>query len=107
MAGKEPGQGAREQQTLLAAAGRTAGGGKGGSKRLKIDKSLVKFIDMPVAPLQTIDNAARLTGMSRCFIRKGCRDGSIPCVMSGNRYMVHLPRFLELLDRMSKEGSNA
>lgn len=57
-----------------------------------------------IAPLQTIENTARLTGASRYFIRNGCRDGTIPCIKSGTKYMVNLPLFLEMLDRMSKEG---
>lgn len=57
-----------------------------------------------IAPLQTIENTARLTGASRYFIRNGCRDGSIPCIKSGTKYMVNLPLFLEMLDRMSKGG---
>ena len=57
-----------------------------------------------IAPPQTIENTARLTGASRYFIRNGCRDGTIPCIKSGTKYMVNLPLFLEMLDRMSKEG---
>ena len=71
---------------------------------MTIDKPRIKFLDMPVAPLQSIDNTARLTGASRFFIRNGCRDGSIPCIKSGSKYMVNLPLFLEMLDRLSKEG---
>lgn len=69
---------------------------------MKIERPAVKFPDMPVAPLQSIDNTARLTGASRFFIRNGCRDGSIPCIKSGSKYMVNLPLFLEMLDRLSK-----
>lgn len=72
---------------------------------MKIDQSNVKFVDMRVAPLQSIDNTARLTGASRFFIRNGCRNGSIPCIKSGSKYMVNLPLFLEMLDRLSKEGN--
>lgn len=71
---------------------------------MKIDKPPVKFVDMPVAPLQDIDNTSRLTGASKYFIRNGCRDGSIPHIKSGSKYLVNLPLFLEMLDRMSKEG---
>lgn len=60
-----------------------------------------------MAPLQDIDNTARLSGMSRCFIRKGCRDGSIPCVMSGNKYMVNFPMFMEMLNSASRKAVNA
>lgn len=72
---------------------------------MTIDKPSLKFVDMPVAPLQDIDSTARLTGLSRWYVRKGCKDGSIPCIKSGSsKYMVNLPLFLEMLDRLRKEG---
>ena len=41
----------------------------------------------------SIQKAAQLTGLSQYFIRNGCRAGSIPHIMSGNRYKVDLLRF--------------
>ncbi len=73
---------------------------------MKIERPSVKFVDMPVAPLQGIDDTARLTGASRCFVRNGCRDGSIPCIKFGNKYMVNLPLFLEMLDAQSRGNVN-
>lgn len=73
---------------------------------MKIERQPVKFVEMPVAPFQGIDDTARLTGASRCFVRAGCRDGSIPCVKFGTKYMVNLPAFLEMLDEQSRNGLN-
>ena len=34
-------------------------------------------------PFQKIEDAVRTTGLSAYFLRHGCRNGSIPCVRSG------------------------
>lgn len=59
------------------------------------------------APFQTIDNASRITGMSRDFIRKGVRNGRIPFIRSGgangnSAYMVNVPLFLQQLEAESR-----
>lgn len=43
------------------------------------------------APFQSIADAAKTTGLSMYFIRKGCRSGDIPCIESGSKYMVNMP----------------
>lgn len=45
----------------------------------------------------SIDEAARLTGLSRFYIRRGVRLGEIPCVRSGQKYLVRLPDFFRSL----------
>lgn len=53
------------------------------------------------APYQTIDNAARLTGLSRDFIRNGVRAGRIAYIRGGAGnapYMISMPRLLAQLD---------
>ena len=49
------------------------------------------------APFQRIPDACRITGLSTYFLRKGCRDGSVPHVRSGSTYMVNVPELLEML----------
>lgn len=52
------------------------------------------------APFQTINAAARITGLSRDFIRKGVKAGTIPALKVGDGagvYMVDVPRFLDQL----------
>ena len=48
-------------------------------------------------PFQKIEDAVRTTGLSSFFLRKGCRDGSIPCVRSGRTYFINVPGLLERL----------
>ena len=46
-------------------------------------------------PFQRIDDAVKSTGLSAYFLRRGCRDGSIPCVRSGRTYFINVPGLLE------------
>ncbi len=48
-------------------------------------------------PFQKIEDAVRTTGLSAWFLRRGCRDGSIPCVRSGRTYFINVPGLLEQL----------
>lgn len=60
-----------------------------------------KRIDSAAAanpPFQRIDDAVKSTGLSAYFLRRGCRDGSIPCVRSGRTYFVNVPGLLRQLD---------
>lgn len=54
-------------------------------------------------PYQTIDATARLTGLSRDYIRRGVKNGKIPFIRaseSGNSaYMINVPLFLSQLER--------
>ncbi len=50
---------------------------------------------MKQAPYQKIKDAAAITGLSAYYLRKGCKDGSIPHRMSGRVYYVHVPALLE------------
>lgn len=49
------------------------------------------------APFQRIPAACRITGLSQSYLRTGCKDGSIPHVMSGNVYLVNVPALLRKL----------
>lgn len=42
-------------------------------------------------------DAAAETGLSIDYLRKGCKDGSIPHIKSGVKYMVNVPMLLEKL----------
>lgn len=48
-------------------------------------------------PFQKIPQACKTTGLSQYFLRKGCRDGSIPCVKSGTTYLVNVVALLRQL----------
>ena len=45
--------------------------------------------------------AAAYTGLSYHFIRKGTENGTIPHIMSGNRFLVNVPKLLEQLEEES------
>lgn len=55
-----------------------------------------------ITPFQKIPDACRTTGLSQYFLRKGCCDGSIPCVRSGPTYYVNVPELLKQLGAASK-----
>ena len=48
-------------------------------------------------PFQKIPEACKTTGLSMYFLRKGCRDGSVPNVKSGAVYLVNVPALLRKL----------
>ena len=52
-------------------------------------------------PFMSIKEACTFTGLSQHFLRQGVKDGSIPFLMAGSKYMINVPRLLEKLDRES------
>lgn len=48
-------------------------------------------------PFQKIPEACRTTGLSQYFLRKGCKDGSIPHIKSGPTYYINVPELLAQL----------
>ena len=59
---------------------------------------------MERTPFMKIKDAARVTGLSRYYLRNGCKDGSVPHVKSGTVYLVNVPRLLEKLDALEQGG---
>lgn len=49
-------------------------------------------------PFLKLTEASKVTGLSTYYLRSGCRDGSIPCVLSGTTYYVNIPALLRKLD---------
>lgn len=50
-----------------------------------------------IPPLQKIPDACRTTGLSQYYLRRGCRDGTVPHIKSGPVYFVDVPALLEKL----------
>lgn len=48
-------------------------------------------------PFQKIQEACKTTGLSKFFLRNGCKDGSVPCVKSGSVYYINVPALLRKL----------
>jgi len=61
------------------------------------------------APFQTIDATARMTGLSRDYIRRGVKAGEIPAIKAGGGsnapYMIDTALFLERLHRAAEQGA--
>lgn len=55
----------------------------------------------PYAPFQKIPEACKITGLSQYYLRKGCKDGSIPHIKSGPTYYINVPALLEKLKAVS------
>ena len=52
-------------------------------------------------PFQKISEACETTGLSQYFLRRGCRDGTVPHVRSGRTYLVNVPALLRQLGASS------
>lgn len=55
-------------------------------------------------PFLKIKAAAKATGLSTYYLRKGCNDGSIPCIRSGQTIYVNVPALLKKLGASEREG---
>lgn len=49
-------------------------------------------------PFLKINEACKVTGLSQYFLRKGCKEGTVPHVKSGSVYFVNVPALLKSLD---------
>ena len=54
----------------------------------------------------TVLEAVQVTGASSYSIRHGVRSGKIPHIRSGNKYLINMKLFLELLDEISQTGGS-
>ena len=52
----------------------------------------------PATPFQSVTDAARTTGLSTFFLRQGLKNGTVPHIKSGNKYLINIPRLLEALN---------
>ena len=50
------------------------------------------------APFQKTQDACATTGLSRYFLRNGCKEGSIPHIKSGGGYYINIPALLKKLE---------
>lgn len=47
-------------------------------------------------PFQKIKAASAASGFSQCYLRKGCKDGTIPHIRSGNDYYINMVKLFEM-----------
>lgn len=59
-------------------------------------------------PFQKIAEACKTTGLSATYLRKGCKDGTIPHIVSGGgrggTYYINIPALLKQLGVYDQEG---
>ena len=48
-------------------------------------------------PFQKIPEACGTTGLSQYYLRKGCKDGTVPHIKSGSTYYINIPKLLKQL----------
>lgn len=48
-------------------------------------------------PFLSIREACAATGLSQFYLRSGCKNGTVPYVMSGNKYLINVPALLNHL----------
>lgn len=48
-------------------------------------------------PFQKIGEACKSTGLSMYFLRNGCKDNTVPHIMSGGTYYINIPALLRQL----------
>ena len=48
-------------------------------------------------PFMKIRDACQATGLSQFYLRKGCKDGTIPHIKSGDTYYINVPALLKQL----------
>lgn len=70
----------------------------GYGKKIEREDEMRKLDANTAAPFQKIAAAARITGLSTYFLRNGCKDGTVPHLLSGTTYYINVPRLLEQLD---------
>ena len=50
-----------------------------------------------MTPFQKITDAVRTTGLSAYYLRRGCKDGTIPHIKSGTTYFINVAALLRQL----------
>lgn len=55
------------------------------------------FTNTPNAPFKTINEACKATGLSKYYLRNGCKAGTIPHIKMGKIYYVDVPKLMENL----------
>ena len=58
---------------------------------------------MEMSKYVSIKKMAQITGLSEFFIRKMVRNGSIPAIKCGNKYMINIDKSYEILAGLEKK----
>ena len=60
---------------------------------------------MMISRFMSIRQVAKETGLSEFFLRSLVRTGKVPVIKSGNKYMINMDKFNELMEEMQTQGS--
>lgn len=55
-------------------------------------------------PFQKINDAVKTTGLSAYYLRNGCKDGTVPHIKSGKKYLINVPALLKMLNSEEDDG---
>ena len=55
-------------------------------------------------PFQKIADAVKTTGLSAYYLRNGCKDGTVPHIKSGKKYLINVPALLKMLNAEENDG---
>ncbi len=55
----------------------------------------------------TIAEASKVTGLAQSYLRKGCREGFVPHIRCGKKYLVNYALLIERLNRDSLDLGRA
>lgn len=58
-----------------------------------------------MTPFLKIPEACKVTGLSTYFLRKGCKDGTIPHIKSGTVYLIDMEALLTKLHGAAEMNS--
>ena len=48
-------------------------------------------------PYKNIRDTSVASGLSQSYLRKGCKDGTIPHILTGSKYMINIPALYDQL----------
>lgn len=65
--------------------------------------SRIDQVNATVTVYHSIRETARLTGLSEYFIRQKHKEGAVPGIYSGNKFLVNVPSLLESLNASTGE----
>lgn len=58
-------------------------------------------------PWQTTTNTHRITGLSRAYLLRGCKEGIITHRMVGNRFLIYVPDLLPKDGKETEKGAGS
>ena len=80
---------------------------------MQISQISVRYYIMPICeirrkeamftvPFQKITEACKTTGLSRYYLRQGCKNGTVPHIKSGGVYYINIPALVEQLGQKER-----